>query len=201
MFDRVSRLSVFNDNDMFEVRLSWTDDVGMVTQVMRAVTSHFPVSQPGLLEPLVTHVSRVLDDTAVCFYFFWYVTWICCDYDSLFSEAHLVKTGLLWKAPWRPWQPYHPSLLLYLSSSYMEKAYWYSLPNLRAHRYKLHTFRLLCQRCMKNTHKILAEIGALDEPFLNLIFVDMLSELLPEKSFYQVVSSMSIWWSNENYYV
>ena len=73
MFDRVSRLSEFNDNDMFEVRLSWTDDVGMVTQIMRAVTSHFPISQPGLLEPLVTHVSRVLDDTAVCFYFFWYV--------------------------------------------------------------------------------------------------------------------------------
>mmetsp|Transcript_17882 Transcript_17882/g.29905 ORF Transcript_17882/g.29905 Transcript_17882/m.29905 type:complete len:534 (+) Transcript_17882:120-1721(+) len=141
MFDRVSRLSEFND-DMFEVRLSWPDDVGMVTQIMRAVTSHFPVSQPGLLEPLVTHVSRVLDDTAVCFYFF---------------------------------------------CSYMEKAYWYSIPNLRAHRYKLHTFRELCLRCMKNTHKILIKIGALEEQYLNLIFVDMLSELLPEKYFYQVL--------------
>ena len=74
-----------------------------------------------------------------------------------------------------------------MSSSYMEKAYWYSIPNLRAHRYKLHTFRQLCLRCMKNTHKVLDSIGALDEEFLNLIFVDMFSELLPETNFYQVV--------------
>ena len=75
-----------------------------------------------------------------------------------------------------------------LCSNYMEKSYWYSIPSLTAHRYKLHTFRELTKRCMKNTYAILLELGALDEPHLNLIFVDRLADLLPEQYFYRVVS-------------
>lgn len=70
----------------------------------------------------------------------------------------------------------------------MEKSYWYSIPNLTAHRYKLNTFRELAKRCMKNTYSILLEIGALEETHLNLIFVDRLSALLPEEYFHRVVS-------------
>lgn len=59
------------DMDMCDVRLSWNEDAALAPQVMRAITSHYPVGQPGLLEPLVRHVGRVLGNTAVCFYFFW----------------------------------------------------------------------------------------------------------------------------------
>ena len=83
MYDRVSVLSGGTEEGFEDVRLSWDDESGMeeVQQVMRAVTSHFPVGEPWLLEPLVKHVARVLDNTAVCFYFFWYdiiIIIICC---------------------------------------------------------------------------------------------------------------------------
>lgn len=73
------------------------------------------------------------------------------------------------------------------SSGYLKKSYWYSIPSLTAHRYKLNTFRELAMRCMKNTHALLKQLGALEERHLNLIFVDRLAELLPEKYFYRVV--------------
>lgn len=82
---------------------------------------------------------------------------------------------------------------LIASSGYMEKSYWYSIPNLAAHRYKLYTFRELAKRCMKNTYAILMSIDAFDEQHLNLIFVDMLSELLPHQYFYQVVRDDDIY--------
>lgn len=104
--------------------------------VMEAIVSHYPVSQPGLLEPLVEKVARTLTDTALCFYFF---------------------------------------------CGYLDKDYWYSIPSLTAHRYKLYTFRQLAKRCMKNTYAVLDKIGALDERHLSLIFIDRLDTLFPEK--------------------
>ena len=80
MYDRVIMLSAGEAGGTQEeareegggdVRLSCIQGDDVVLQVMRAVTAHFPVSQPGLLEPLVTQVARVLDNTATCFYFFW----------------------------------------------------------------------------------------------------------------------------------
>jgi hypothetical protein len=84
MYDRVGMLSAGCDVDKREkvvaekgVQLSRTPEEEkevVVLQVMRAVTAHFPINHPGLLEPLVRHVARVLDNTPTCFYFFWWVT-------------------------------------------------------------------------------------------------------------------------------
>jgi hypothetical protein len=57
-----------------------------------------------------------------------------------------------------------------------------------SHRSKLHAFRELAKRCMINTYEILEQIGALHERYLNLIFVDMFSTILPEADVNSIVS-------------
>lgn len=152
MYDRFLALSVHTSSKLNKAALSSNgDDKGMlssvtvndvVVDVMEAICAHYPVNLPGLLEPLVKLVAPVLNNSAVCFYFF---------------------------------------------CSYMDKSYWYSIPNITAHRYKLNTFRTLCQRCMKNTYASLVDIGALEEPHLSMIFVTYFTKLLPIKFVYRVL--------------
>lgn len=57
-----------------------------------------------------------------------------------------------------------------------------------SHRCKLHAFRELAKRCMIHTHHILEKIGALEEQYLNLIFVDMFTTILPNDFVNSIVS-------------
>lgn len=55
------------------------------------------------------------------------------------------------------------------------------------HRTKLHAFRELSRRCMVNTFLILEKIGALQEKYLNLIFVDLFSSILADEDVNSIV--------------
>lgn len=61
----------------------------------------------------------------------------------------------------------------------IERPTRYLLPTPSSHRCKLHAFRELAKRCMIHTHHLLDKMGALEEQFLNLIFVDMFTTILP----------------------
>ena len=67
----------------------------------------------------------------------------------------------------------------YILSEIIEQSSRYLKASPSSHRLKLHAFRELTKRCMIHTYQLLQSIGALEEQYLNLIFVDMFTTILP----------------------
>ncbi len=129
------------------IDVSWGEDSpdNIAYTVMRLLVQHYDIPDPGLLDPLVNIVSKVITNKAMCY--------------SLMTEV-------------------------------VERPVRYLLPTPLSHRCKLHAFRELAKRCMIHTHHILENIGALEEKYLNHIFVDMFSTILPDDYVNSIVSSL-----------
>jgi hypothetical protein len=75
----------------------------------------------------------------------------------------------------------------YVLTEIMDRPPRYLAATACSHRTKLHAFRELSRRCMVHTFLILERIGALQEKFLNYIFVDLFSTILPDEDVYSIV--------------
>lgn len=81
------------------------------------------------------------------------------------------------------------AICYFVVTEIIERPTRYLVASAGSHRVKLHAFRELCKRCMINTWQILDRIGALQEKYLNLIFVDLFSTILPDEDVNSIVSS------------
>ena len=73
---------------------------------------------------------------------------------------------------------------------FLDRPGWYITPDPLNHRIKLHIFRELTKRYMIRTYTILDQIGALKDEFLNLIFIDFFTPILPIAAIYHIVSPL-----------
>jgi hypothetical protein len=74
-------------------------------------------------------------------------------------------------------------------SHIMDRPHWYIQLTPTAHRCHLGVFRELAQRGMTKTYGILQSIGAFEEKYLNMIFVDFFTEILPDEYIKCIVSA------------
>ena len=68
---------------------------------------------------------------------------------------------------------------------------WYLNSSIPNYRCKLLVFKQLIKRCMARTYAILESIGALEDSYLNKIFVDMFTSIFPPVYVNRVVSTAS----------
>jgi hypothetical protein len=80
------------------------------------------------------------------------------------------------------------AICYYVLTEIMDRPVRYLAATPCSHRTKLHAFRELARRCMVHTFLILERIGALQEKYLNLIFVDLFSTILSDEDVNSIVS-------------
>ncbi len=80
------------------------------------------------------------------------------------------------------------AILFSLCCDIYDRPGWFLSTSVSIHRYKLHVFRELLQASIPKTYDVLKDIGALEEKYLNLIFVDFFNSLIPQEFILRIVS-------------
>mmetsp|Transcript_2681 Transcript_2681/g.4027 ORF Transcript_2681/g.4027 Transcript_2681/m.4027 type:complete len:590 (-) Transcript_2681:164-1933(-) len=74
------------------------------------------------------------------------------------------------------------AILFSMMCDILDRPQWFIQPSLSHHRARLAVFRSQVQRILPTTYGVLDSIGALEEKGLNIIFVDLLTTVLPPEA-------------------
>jgi hypothetical protein len=78
-------------------------------------------------------------------------------------------------------------LCFHIMCDIIERCNWYGIITLSKHNLKLYTFKSLIETYMNSSYKYLMEINALDVEYLNAIFIDHFSSILPHELLFRVM--------------